>query len=64
MFNNASWEMLRTFQRESQFAELDEWGFNDMAGGLCGAGARVHTRAELDALHRFVAAVKRLNAKA
>jgi indolepyruvate decarboxylase len=90
VFNNASWEMLRTFQPESKFTDLDEWGFAHMAAGLGGAGVRVHTRAELKAaldqahatrgqfqlieimiprgvlsvaLQRFVAGVKRLNAK-
>ena len=46
-FNNASWEMLRTFQPESRFNALDEWGFADMAAGLGGDGVRVRTRAEL-----------------
>ena len=27
LFNNASWEMLRTFQPESGFNNLDDWGF-------------------------------------
>ncbi|MDO8455753.1 MAG: indolepyruvate/phenylpyruvate decarboxylase [Burkholderiaceae bacterium] len=90
VFNNASWEMLRTFQPESKFTDLDEWGFADMAAGMGGAGVRVRTRAELkaaldhaiatrgqfqlievmiprgvlsEALQRFVAGVKRLNAK-
>ena len=90
VFNNASWEMLRTFQPESAFNNLDEWGFAHMAHGMGGAGMRVHTRAELKAaldqayatrgqfqlieimiergvlsqtLQRFVAGVKRLNAK-
>lgn len=90
LFNNASWEMLRTFQPESAFNSLDEWGFAQMAAGLGGEGTRVHTRVELKAaldravatrgkfqlieimiprgvlsqtLERFVAGVKRLNAK-
>ncbi len=90
LFNNASWEMLRTFQPESAFNVLDEWGFAQMTAGLGGEGTRVHTRAELKAaldraiatrgrfqlieimiprgvlsqtLERFVAGVKRLNAK-
>ena len=90
LFNNASWEMLRTFQPESAFNVLDEWGFAQMTAGLGGEGTRVRTRAELKAaldraiatrgrfqlieimiprgvlsqtLERFVAGVKRLNAK-
>jgi len=47
LFNNASWEMLRTFQPESAFNDLDHWGFAEMAGGLGGDGVRVGTRAEL-----------------
>ena len=49
VFNNASWEMLRTFQPESSFNDLGDWGFADMARGLGGDGVRVHTRAELKA---------------
>jgi len=49
VFNNASWEMLRTFQPESGFNDLDHWGFAEMASGLGGDGVRVATRAELKA---------------
>lgn len=49
VFNNASWEMLRTFQPESAFNDLDDWRFAEMAGGLGGDGVRVRTRAELKA---------------
>jgi indolepyruvate decarboxylase len=49
VFNNASWEMLRTFQPESHFNDLGDWGFADMARGLGGDGVRVGTRAELKA---------------
>ncbi|HUX26100.1 MAG TPA: indolepyruvate/phenylpyruvate decarboxylase [Burkholderiales bacterium] len=90
VFNNASWEMLRTFQPESKFNNLDDWGFAQMAAGMGGDGVRVHTRSQLKAaldqavatrgrfqlieimiprgilsqtLERFVAGVKRLNAK-
>ncbi len=56
LFNNASWEMLRTFQPESHFNDLDDWGFAAMAAGLGGDGVRVHTRAELQAaLERAIA---------
>jgi indolepyruvate decarboxylase len=51
VFNNASWEMLRTFQPESAFNDLDDWRFADMAHGLGGDGVRVRTRRALrDAL--------------
>ncbi|MBK9443167.1 MAG: indolepyruvate/phenylpyruvate decarboxylase [Comamonadaceae bacterium] len=49
VFNNASWEMLRTFQPESGFNDLGHWGFAEMASGLGGDGVRVGTRAELKA---------------
>ena len=49
LFNNAGWEMLRTFQPESSFNDLGHWGYAEMAGGLGGHGVRVGTRAELKA---------------
>ncbi len=49
LFNNASWEMLRTFQPESSFNDLGHWGFAEMASGMGGDGVRVGTRAELKA---------------
>jgi indolepyruvate decarboxylase len=49
VFNNASWEMLRTFQPESNFNDLGHWGFAEMASGMGGDGVRVGTRAELKA---------------
>ncbi len=56
VFNNASWGMLRTFQPESKFTDLDEWGFAGMAAGMGGAGVRVQTRRELKiALDRAMA---------
>jgi indolepyruvate decarboxylase len=55
LFNNASWEMLRTFQPESKFNDLGDWRFADMAAGLGGDGYRVRTRRELrDALAQAV----------
>jgi indolepyruvate decarboxylase len=49
LFNNASWEMLRAFQPESRFNDLDDWNFAAMAAPLGGHGARVATRAALAA---------------
>jgi len=55
LFNNASWEMLRAFQPESRFNDLDDWGFAAMAASLGGHGERVTTRRQLrDALERAV----------
>jgi indolepyruvate decarboxylase len=56
LFNNQSWEMLRVFQPESRFNDLDDWHFADIAKSIGGFGERVRTRAELaDALDRAVA---------
>ncbi len=56
VFNNASWEMLRVFQPESAFNNLDDWRFAELAGPLGGDGVRVATRRALaDALARAYA---------
>jgi len=47
VLNNTSWEMLRAFQPESHFNDLDDWHFADVAKALGGDGFRVHTRREL-----------------
>jgi len=47
LFNNCSWEMLRTFQRESNFNDLDDWHFASIAREIGGHGERVTTRREL-----------------
>jgi indolepyruvate decarboxylase len=47
VFNNASWEMLRVFQPESTFNDLDDWRFAELAPLLGGQGLRVRTRREL-----------------
>jgi len=49
LFNNCSWEMLRVFQPESKFNDLDDWHFADIAQSIGGFGQRVTTRAELAA---------------
>ncbi len=49
VFNNTGWEMLRVFQPESRFSDLDDWRFAELAGPLGGEGVRVHTRRELAA---------------
>jgi len=56
LFNNQSWEMLRVFQPESRFNNLDDWHFADIAPSIGGFGERVTTRRELAAaLDRAVA---------
>jgi indolepyruvate decarboxylase len=47
VFNNASWEMLRTFQPEGTYNNLDDWRFADMATVMGGVGTRCHTRKDL-----------------
>jgi indolepyruvate decarboxylase len=49
VFNNASWEMLRTFEPEAHFNDLGRWDFASMAAGMGGDGHAVNTRAELAA---------------
>jgi indolepyruvate decarboxylase len=49
VFNNQSWEMLRVFQPESRFNDLDDWHFAALADPLGGEGRRVSTRKELAA---------------
>jgi indolepyruvate decarboxylase len=49
VMNNRSWEMLRVFQPESRFNQLDDWRFAEVAAPLGGEGVRVATRRELAA---------------
>jgi len=49
VFNNASWEMLRTFEPAAHFNDLGRWDFASMAAGMGGDGHTVGTRAELTA---------------
>ena len=58
VFNNASWEMLRVFQPESRFNDLDDWRFAELAGPLGGDGVRVRTRGELVAALAKAAATR------
>ncbi len=47
VFNNASWEMLRTFQPESAFNDLPLLDFKQIGDSLGGKGHSAKTRAEL-----------------
>lgn len=49
VFNNQAWGMLKAFQPEGRFNELDDWNFADLARGLGGDGYLVRTREELGA---------------
>lgn len=51
VFNNAAWGMLKAFQADTSYNDLDDWKFAELAETLGGRGRRVTTRAELaDAL--------------
>ncbi len=47
LFNNRSWEMLRTFQPGQRYHDLDDWQFAEVATALGGCGVRVQTRQQL-----------------
>lgn len=47
LFNNQSWEMLRTFQPGPKYHDLDDWHYAEIAPHLGGKGVRVHTRSQL-----------------
>jgi len=52
VLNNSGWEMLRAFQPESRFNDLNCWRFAELAQALGGEGVRVQTRSQLaKALH-------------
>jgi indolepyruvate decarboxylase len=55
LFNNRAWGMLKVFQAETRYNDLDDWHFADMAKSLGGKGVRVATRKALaealDAAH-------------
>lgn len=47
VFNNSSWEMLRTFQPESKFNDLPQLNYARIGNELGGIGQRATNRAEL-----------------
>ena len=47
LFNNKSWEMLRTFQPGPDYHNLDDWHFAEIAKTLGGIGHKVTSRAGL-----------------
>ena len=49
LFNNAGWEMLRTFAPGQRFNDLDRWDFASMAAGMGGDGHAVDSREALEA---------------
>ena len=51
LFNNTAWGMLKVFQSDTRYNDLDDWRFAEMAAPLGGKGRRVATRTALwDAL--------------
>ena len=49
LFNNSAWGMLKAFQKDTSYNDLDDWKFAEMAAGLGGRGVRVATRKALAA---------------
>ena len=49
MFNNSAWGMLKAFQKDVGYNDLDDWNFADAAPALGGKGVRVTTRKALAA---------------
>ena len=47
LFNNQSWEMLRTFQPGPKYHDLDDWHYAKIAPHLGGHGVRVETCGQL-----------------
>jgi indolepyruvate decarboxylase len=47
LFNNAAWGMLKAFQSDTRYNDLDDWKFADMAASIGGKGVRVETRQQL-----------------
>ena len=47
VFNNSSWEMLRAFQPESAFNDLDKLDYAALANALGGSGRAAQTKKEL-----------------
>lgn len=47
MFNNTAWGMLKVFQPDTGYNDLDDWRYAEMAAGMGGVGVRVSTRAAL-----------------
>lgn len=47
VFNNTAWGMLKVFQDQTRYNDLDDWAYAEMAAGMGGVGRRVATRAAL-----------------
>lgn len=47
VFNNCAWGMLKAFQAETAYNDLDDWNFANLANDLGGKGIRVSTPRDL-----------------
>lgn len=47
LFNNTAWGMLKAFQKDTGYNDLDDWHFAELAETLGGKGTRVSTPAQL-----------------
>ncbi|MEM7214405.1 MAG: indolepyruvate/phenylpyruvate decarboxylase [Pseudomonadota bacterium] len=48
LFNNKAWGMLKAFQEGTDYNDLDDWNFADLAEKLGGQGVRVSTPGEFE----------------
>lgn len=47
LFNNTAWGMLKAFQKDTGYNDLDDWHFAELAETMGGRGLRVSTPAQL-----------------
>lgn len=47
LFNNTAWGMLKAFQKDASYNDLEDWNFTDFAKSTGGIGIRVTTPKEL-----------------
>ncbi|MGI9352980.1 MAG: indolepyruvate/phenylpyruvate decarboxylase [Rhizobiaceae bacterium] len=48
LFNNTAWGMLKAFQKDTGYNDLDDWNFARLADDLGGKGYRISTPGELE----------------
>ncbi|MDJ0613675.1 MAG: indolepyruvate/phenylpyruvate decarboxylase [Rhizobiaceae bacterium] len=48
LFNNTAWGMLKAFQKDTRYNDLDDWNFAKHGDNLGGKGRRVSTPAEFE----------------
>ena len=48
VFNNTAWGMLKAFQQDTEYNDLEDWNFARLAENLGGKGTRVRTPAEFE----------------